>query len=671
MLSLSYTLAINMGNQKLGAILAHSGHRLLILSAIVSIILNMLTNDAITLTLSIILVGYHISTYINRSFFKTYLSSVVLGVGVQILTACLILLVLWLFRVDAPLYITYLTTSAILLLGPWALRLKRTAKAGGLVDIRDLSVIAVICLYISIYMVGVYRSKTPDTSFRTVVLRNISFGVDDLSHLNMFKDTLNADKGLLLGSRDAEDISKIDSISYPKMSHAVAAVFANQSKSAWLGSNQDADDYAIGYGVIKSLLFVIATFTLLRSCLELGSIRKVSPYVSAAAVIPLLGFIVFGLVNPFIQEGFFSVWPILMFAPLFILLITERVFDDGLSRLVLLGAITAIVLTSWPVVGVPLCAVLIVLLVQRLMTNRKVGKKMVLGVGVLGVLVMLGMIQIAVQLLDKRAGIGASQLNASGGIVSFPMLYIPLINIGALLAVVRNYSSDEKSEYKGNTGHIWLVIIISLFVTAIGLYNVAATGTVQYFYIKTAYLALAVLCVFLTPYLVNSITSLLHSYRRGILGAITVLATSSLIVSSIFFILANDNGYLRYMGGYVAGGTRHISDQSAKAVDESDPDSGSVAVVINADNKLETYYLSTLTRSLNRFNYCEGYINSFLSDNNESSDKSYYCDDVKSVSITIVDSPSAKDEISQSRLVELSNILEGRGIPVSTLPAGQ
>lgn len=581
----------------------------------------------------------------------------VFGVLLYILSISLTSVTLWLLNISIPLVLIS-AFSSLLAVGAAATRQsKNISKTSSLFDSKDVVSLLVVAAFVGLLGVGIIRTADNNTSPKTILVQMVAYGVDDLTHQTMVQDTLTANSGLLLGSRSKAAISKVDSIPYPKMAHLVAAVLISLADRT-NASTPSKTTFLLVYSSIKLILFIVAIYVISRTALELQATAGVSTLALVAVATPLLGFIIFSFVSSLIQEGFFSVWPVLIFLPLSLLLIRDLNKHTETTNTVLLSLCLLILLMSWPLVAVPLCVVIGLLFIHRIIVNPKRPKTYLL-ILLPATIALLGASQLYVQLFDKGSGIETSQLNASGGILLFPMLYLVIFTTLAFYSILEFYKNkpDRNGLYNRDLSLLFVGSFLGLLLL-IGGSNIVSSGTLQYFFIKTAYLFLMVVSLLSFPLVANRLYAYFDNTNENqYTQAVIALVTSTSLVLVSFFAFNMPGVYVKYTAGYFLAGERHVSSQAAREI----VNAKGLTAVIDADSVDLSYFLSTAMRSVNNFDYCLGDIHSFIS--NPATDRDLpACHPNTTLALVIVNDPKLKDQVSDATIKELSAKLTSRGV---------
>jgi hypothetical protein len=310
---------------------------------------------------------------------------------------------------------------------------------------------------------------------------------------------------------------------------------------------------------------------------------------------------------------------------------------------------------SWPLYGLPVGAVLAYLFLKDLMQNKKHLTAFFHAHLPTLLIAPLGITQIYVQIFDASAPIDSSQINATGGIVGFP--FIVAASISALVLVT--FYTNRKLRLA--TGLWVLMSTILIILVGVGLSNIEKTGTVQYFFIKTAYIYLILAMVLIVGLIANMPVVLFEKRAdRSVLTALTAVVSVTVSIVGVVFMLYAEHGYINYAGGYLLSGRRSISPSALKTqLDGTMPE-----IVVSLDSKLETYYLSTTSRSLHRFDYCMGDIYTYLT--SEQSSNLINCVN-KNYELTVIDSQAYANQIDSQKIPTLLNNLSAKRVTVKTV----
>jgi len=581
--------------------------------------------------------SYVFAQRIPRSFFTTTISSTILGAALITTFAGLLTIVFWLFRFSVELHlIMYLAVFVALL---FSLLSRRVSRPVHFFDFRDSIAFITLLLYFLLTIYGIYR-QTPQLNNAGVaasIIQSVTYGIDDISHLMMYQSTIEADRGLLLGSKDAGAMAKPSSAGYPKMSHTIAGLIYSQGQP-------NKVSILFMYASVKFLLFAVAIYVIARSSLEFIT-GKGSKLLIHAVSIPALMFVTLFLTHIFIEEGFFSIWPLLIYIPLIILFMNHDVSKIRASNLYIVAGMTAIVTMSWPIMGLPLYAALLMSMLKSVRPWRwSTLWAMVIS--------LLGFTQLYVQFFDKGATISQSEINASGGIPMLPLLLIILSAVTTLFVLLLH----KRHEILSTTFLFSYVASLIGITTLIAYLNVYATSNVQYFYMKSALLMVIIFSVLLIPvYIDMFVKFIINRYSKSFIGIVMGAIISTLIVASIPLAFGAQH-IATYSGKYLVSGDRHITKETASELLLSDMQLKDT-VLIGADNRLENYYSNALIGGINRFNKCQISAQTLGISSALDTARSVKvgCQGVNSIHIIVIDS---EDVINQVSCADISQLIE-------------
>lgn len=508
--------------------------------------------------------GYILGLRVRRTYFISHLANTVFGFCLILLLCGIVTVAMWTLSIPISAYFSLaLSSAAACIIGGLSQAIFAPSK---IIDRYDYAALAVILLYFGAMLTGIARTSNPDTDIKSALVQIVSHGIDDISHFTMYQDTIEANRGLLLGSKDVDYVKPVKLAVYPKMSHTIAAAFIPEGDI----SNSAA---LLSYVISKIVIFSLIIFVLCRSASELLTSKITSPTEIIVATSTALAFVML-VVHVFFQEGFFSVWPIMLIMPLCTLvLIKSDIYSD--TRIATLIAImTVIVSFSWPVMTFPLYGLIVFILLSRRVKLR---------IAIIYLLALAGLIQLGVQFFDKAAQLNDTEISATGGIPIFSLLFISLSFIGSLLISLKIS--------KPRTTLIFVYVqLVLLLVLLIAVINILKTGTPQYFFYKSALLAI----VTIAPLLISSFARIFSRHIDSRLPADWLrypLLVGSLIVilfASLLGLGLESN--IKYSYSYILAGDRKVSSVAAKALVQNINDESKNFAIINVDNPIESYY---------------------------------------------------------------------------------
>ncbi len=645
----------------------------------VSLLAGVLFPSLLAFATANVLVCVYVSRRIERSYFNSGVSSFVFGLCLAILTTSLLTTVAWATKVPiavsiiAPLSLGVLLALAALLT-PRATTLTRK----NIIDTKDILALGSVLVFCCIVGVGIVRSHETRLKLDSFLLINTANGIDDLSHLGMFSDTIRVNRGLLLGSRDADNVSKKDNITYPKMSHVVAASFADATNDTFLpktiaGKQGPYTQIELlrMYAITKILFFGLILYVIARVAAELYSHSKLNASEIISGLIPVQ-LIYFLFVVPFIQEGFYSIWPIMLFFPLLLLVIRQFVTEKSISNIhLLLYALTAqLFMMTWPIYGLVLYALaagMCVVYVKPILVHLQKGKPGYIFSS--AIVFLVGLAQLYEQFFDTK-GISTSKINEPGGIMPFEKLIVPILLVLVFCYLRTNVAQKDNASRKQHAMFnliLLMLLCVSTGITiAIGMSNIMASGDVQYFYVKTFYILALVMAVIAVPAIMKYANTFAHQ-DDAIVGSLQPIMISGLACSLVLFPLYQASPFIPYVGGYALGGNRKITVQNAeiakKLLTENDSNSGS-SLFIDVDNKHESYYLTTLFRMVDGFNYCTGAIESMVIQNLNSADLSL-CTTNKPITVYVIDDSAKPNQIDLATISKSTDFVMSHSSNVS------
>jgi len=588
-------------------------------------------NQPLISFLVLVISSYFVGARINRPFFNTKLSSVVFGFIIISAVAGFISALLWIphlgINLNVILYFTIIGLISI------SAKINNVGERKKLFDGKDIIAILVILTYLSGSVIGVMSHQGISiSSLSSATIQYATYGGDSLSHIMMYKDTVEANRGLLLGSRDSEYASKKAFDSYPKMSHTIASLIYRYS-------GKQTTKIVFAYALLFMLVFSLSIYIICRSTLELIDERlgfNKHRYIELAALsIPLFGFLLILPIHNFIEEGFFSIWPILVYSPFLLLWFNNKSLEKiPTLSLIFIGIFTTIITMSWPILGVP---IYIAFAVVWFCGKKNIGWRKY-GALMLG---SFGGLQLYVQKTDPVIG---TSISSSGGIMQYPVPLIVATCIAATAVVLIRRPSKDSLIF--NQAY---VIILSIMLTFIAYINIRSTGVVQYFYFKSSLIVCIILSILIIPILVGIFSRLLDKAKlstlieRSIIGFL--LSLSIVLGATLYFGLQSN---VMYTSGYVLSNDRHLSMKDSSLLLVSNnllPRS----IVLNLDNKLENFYINGYFSELNNLNSCQA---SFQSMGVASSSEAIYSiksscgNSSKPWSLLVIDNPSISNQVS-------------------------
>lgn len=588
------------------------------------------------LLIATLLASYFIGIRLPRTFFTTGFSSILLGLTIILALSSVFLTILWITAINVSLPLSLVATLllATVSFGIWGRQFDTTK----LIDHKDVASLAVLAIYIALTFAGIvhHNGLSALSSPSKLAFQSITYGIDDISHLMMYQDTLEANAGLLLGSSDDQYVSKDKSASYPKMAHTLIAQFVNPDEPRGVS-------VGLSYSIGKLLAFALAVLIICRSSLELLS-TKTHWLLTVALAVPVLTLVVSLLLHVFIQEGFFSVWPVLVFTPLALLAARSRSFDQTPAAhiLVISAALVAITM-SWPIMGMPLYLALALWFVANPTWEYK--KLAALGVS------LFGLTQVFVQVLDPDSDGSQSLFNEPGGIPVIPLLLIGLIAVMSLYSCFRSAKTNAFSLFVCT--YIVAALAMSGVIAGMNLYDTAAP---QYFYYKTTLLICVILAMFAAALLVKPVVESLSQRPENILVKSMVAAALGITIAINLPLLLGGGTNMIYSAKYLLGGERHVLYSSAESV----LDSGKSAdfekmVFVSADSTLENYYINAFMGGVNDLNYCQVAVQTLgvASIADTEPGLRQQCGQQTGLIVTIIDDPQHPNQLSCQDLAQV------------------
>jgi hypothetical protein len=589
-------------------------------------------NQPLISFLVLVISSYFVGARINRPFFNTKFSSFVFGFIIISAVAGFISALLWIphlgINLNVILYFTIIGLISI------TAKINNVGERKKLFDGKDIIAILVILTYLSGSVIGVTSHQGFSiSSLSSATIQYATYGGDSLSHIMMYKDTVEANRGLLLGSRDSEYSSKKAFASYPKMSHTIASLIYRYS-------GKQTTKIVFAYALLFMLVFSLSIYIICRSTLELIDERlgfNKYRYIELAALsIPLFGFLLILPIHNFIEEGFFSIWPILVYSPFLLLWFNNKKSLEKIPTLslIFIGIFTTIITMSWPILGVP---IYIAFAVVWFCGKKNIGWRKY-GALMLG---SFGGLQFYVQKTDPVIG---TSISSSGGIMQYPVPLIVATCIAATTVVLIRRPSKDSPIF--NQAY---VIILSIMLTFIAYLNIRSTGLVQYFYFKSSLIVCIILSILIVPSLVGILSRLLDKAKlstlieRSIIGFL--LSLSIVLGATLYFGL---QGNVKYTLDYVLSNNRHISMKDSSLLLVSN-NLLSRSIVLNLDSQSENFYINGYFSELNNLNSCQASFQSigigFTSESIKSI-KSSCGESLEHWSLLVVDNPSINNQLS-------------------------
>ena len=599
---------------------------------IVGVIDVFFVNQPLLSLLVLVISSYFVGERIDRPFFNTRLSSSVFGfIGISAI-AGFISVLFWIphvgIKTNAILYVAMLISISV------SAKLNNVADRKILCDSKDIIAILVILIYLSGSVAGVVLHQGFSiSSLRSATIQYATYGGDSINHIMMYKDTVKADRGLLLGSRDNKYASKKAYASYPKMSHTIASLIYRYN------GNQTTK-IVFAYAFLFMLVFGLSIYIICRSALELidewlGH-NKLKFLELAALSTPLFGFFLILPIHNFIEEGFFSIWPILVYSPLLLLWFNNAKPLEKMPTigLIFVGIFITIITMSWPILGIP---IYIAFVIVWMCGNKNIGWKnysaLLLG--------SFGILQLYAQKTDPVVG---TNISSPGGIMQYPIqLIVATCLVATMVALLRK--RDKDSSIFNPT----YVIILSAMLPFIAYLNIRSTGVVQYFYFKSSLIVCIILSILIVPLGTDILSRLLDRAKISTLIERTVigfaLSLSIVLGATLYFGLQKN---ITYTLGYMLSNSRHLSMKDSPLLLVSD-NLLSRSLVLNLDTQSENFYINGYFSELNNLNSCQASFQSIgvgtIPESIESI-KSSCSYPSKTWSLIVVDDPSIKNQIS-------------------------
>lgn len=597
-------------------------------------------SNTVTLLISTALVGYFFSLRISRTYFLTTISSTVLGSLVITAAAGVIAILLWALHVSLSLHLILLMACLGAIL--WCAYDKGALVLTQRADYCDLIALLVVASYVLLTLVGLsHVAPQGKLNPRVYLLQSVTNGIDDISHLMMYQDTVLADKGLLLGSVDKSLVGKESNASYPKLSHTIAAMFHGKIEAK-------KTNIVFAYAITKFVVFGLTIYVLCRIVLERVT-PKLDKLILSALSLPILGFMVIFLINVFVEEGFFSIWPVLLYSPLVLLILGGPAQRKSRLNFLIAGLMISTVTMSWPIMGLPLYAALALHFLNPLNIKMRWREYVLLSTS------LIGLIQISVQFFDKGAPISQSEINAPGGIPLFPLMFV--VGLGVISLLISIYEIRK-------TRNVFLATYVMsalAMTTLIGYINLHATGSIQYFYMKSALLMSIIFCVAALPPFLSSLVGFFKK-EVGPRYVSALLAFGTGITLSICIpLLFGAQQIVAYAGSYLLAGERHISNSTSRVV-LLDNNNLKNTISVSTDRKIENYYTNALIGGLNSFETCQIAAQPLGITTVEETKKSLLksCTGEKRVRFLIVDDPTIKNEVSCDDVRSLVHVLDDK-----------
>jgi len=587
---------------------------------LVLVLIGILMPNPLTFITGSYLAFYLAGSLFPRSFLKSYLGNLIVGFTITSSIIAFLGIFFWVLTINIHLKVLYILTIVIISISSVAAAQKYEKNVVKSNLLADLITFGLVITVIGVIFFGVFYSYRGKADIQSIKLQTISYGIDDISHLNMYKDTVEADQGLILGSRNILNVSKKGNAAYPKMSHLIVATYSTQ-----LTNNKSNEEIINSYLIAKITVFIlsIAIICLLsfESIAKKSKRTELSLRMYIGSIILLYS--IFILIIPFFQEGFFSVWPILIMGPVLICSIMDygnkqREKYSSIS-IIILGLTASTLMMSWPIAAIPAYIAIAILLISDISTTRKIDsiiiKKMVLAF----IFCVPGLAQLATQYLDKNAAISTSQINEPGGIIAIPIILVLLFFMTSLYSILK-----EKISIQATTSMMAFLLSSSLLLGLVAFINQYSTGSLQYFYYKTSQLFLILFIFFVAPSLVALIFNISGRVVNESFGRLLklLIATTMLAILLIFstLILFQNSTLITSIVRYSLAGERKITRFSAQnlvsGISSSNLDNTSVKrVYVNQDNPLESYYMTSLQRALTGFDPCIGEIESLIISN--------------------------------------------------------
>lgn len=624
---------------------------------LVLVLIGVLMPNPLTFVLGSCLAFYLAGSLFPRSFLKSYLGNLIVGFTIISSTIAFVGILFWLLTINVPLKVLYILTIVIISISSIVAgqkNIKILAKNNLLVDIFTFGVVITI---VGVIVFGVFYSYRGRANIQGIKLQTISYGIDDISHLNMYKDTVEADQGLILGSKNILEVSKKGNAAYPKMSHLIVATYSTQ-----LTNNKSNEEIINSYLIAKITVFIlsIAILCLLsfESIVKRSKRTELSSRMSIGSIILLYS--IFILIIPFFQEGFFSVWPILIMGPVLICSIMDygnKQREKNSISIIILGLIATTLMMSWPIAAIPAYIAIAILLISDILTARKIDSIIIKKLVLAFIFCAPGLAQLATQYLDKNAAISTSQISEPGGIIAIPIILVLLLFMAALYSILK-----EKISIQATASMMAFLLSSSLLLGLVAFINQYSTGSLQYFYYKTSQLFLILFIFFVVPSLVSLIFNIAGRVVNESFGRLLklLIVTTMLAILLIFstLMLFQNSTLITSIVRYSLAGERKITRFSAQnlvtGISNSNLDNSSVKrVYVNQDNPLESYYMTSLQRALSGFDPCIGEIESLIISNASGIEKRQgkACSVSTRVELVVIDEPN-KDNILSEDVIQ-------------------
>lgn len=635
-----------------------------LLLGLAGLILQTLVHSWILMTVLVVAASYGLGLSVRLWFLKTKVSSAVVGFITLSSIISFIATMAWIADIKVPLEAIFFASYSVAL--ALIVFTKSEDERRKLFDIKDIASGLVVLAYIGLLVFGgvITKIKSQDMNLSTAATQFVSYSVDDISHINMYKDHIEANKGLILGDRDQAYISKSDHLIYPKVAHLIPATFYS---STVLAKEMTASRTISSYAIFKVTFFALAIFLLVRSSFVLVGRVEDKKRIALLLVGGALGLaVILGFVNVFVQEGFFSVWPIFLCLPVLALISRRNIATLSHMQALFVGSSVAMIFMSWPIMALPISLSIMANLLVYMYKHKKIPylKTVLLGSAA------LGLTQLYAQSLDPAAASNSAQFSTPGGIPPFNLLYffllIPLSIIGLRYFYKRDRKDGANSSFLVQASFIVFSVGLCL---GIGLINLLETGSPQYFYYKSSYITLAILAIFYLP-CITDFSLRFVKQSKSILNS-AVLAIIVTLVMGLIMGLGSGKGYIRYVYLYSLKGERHVSSSAAKVIYASDDDTNEVSFILDMDSRINNYYNQAYLSALNRYDICHRLVGEVgFVDMLKRADNPMWgnCDSIVSgdskVNLVVEDDVSLGNEVSCEEYRTILNAIR-------TMPAGK
>lgn len=604
--------------------------KLYVLTLFLFSVLALFTHNMVIAALASLLVSYGYSKIFVRRFLNSLVAGLIFGLIIQMGWIMFVSVLFWVFRISIDLSWLVVIANFVGLTASYAVsRGYRTSLLthSGFVDIGDAWALVAVAIFFGAYLFGAITHMDRNR-LDIEVVQMTSNALDDQSHFNLFRDTLLANKGLLIGDRDNPLTGNESGYSpYPRGAHLPAAALADTARSGWADgdrNNTGAYDEIKAYLFFKLFYFALLIFMLSRlgayliDELKAGNHQKKFSAIQNKLLylvpIALSTLLTFGYLIEFIPSGFFSFMPVMFLVSLFLLILSDlsRKYTSKSEPLTLflLAIVASFTFLTWTIVGIVMYVYILFVLIKLLLERGF--KPAVNALLVVAPLLLIGVFQMYIQLFSE---VPSPSVNTPGGIVGYSPFLLAFLLVAACWTFVTQVANTSAPLFKASFLLALLFIPVGFLIA---LANIAVHGSLQYFFIKTMYVPFSVLMLLATTPL--SIL-LLNTWGKGYFEIQQLKAPSfykhlydvvfvCLLLGAFIFI-----PFIAFLPGraslaHIIKNSAAIDGKSAHLVldslhEKNRPDDTVDVVLEELKNQGQNINILHTMRSGNNYNYCQ------------------------------------------------------------------